>query len=228
MSDAEVGSARSLGRVTGGRLDDQPIIDGLLAGDEATFTYLVDRYHASFVRVAMHHVPSRAVAEEVAQETWLAVIQGIQRFEGRSTLKTWLFRILLNQARTRGERERRTTPMSSLHSDDDDHGPAGPIVALERFHGSDALWAGHWAAPPRRWDGDAEARLLASETRAHLEDIIARLPAAQRDVLVLRDVSGLSAAEACDALGITESNQRVLLHRARSRVRAALEHYLDG
>ncbi len=189
------------------------------------FATLVDRYHASLVRVAMHHVPSRAVAEEVAQETWLAVIEGIDRFEGRSSFKTWLFRILLNRARTRGERERRTTPLSSLSAEPDDD--RGPVVPPERFRGSDALWAGHWAAPPRRWEGESEARLLAKETRARIDEVLALLPAAQRDVLVLRDVYGLTGPEACEALGVSEANQRVLLHRARSRVRASLEHYLD-
>ncbi len=189
------------------------------------FARLVDRYHASLVRVAMHHVPSRAVAEEVAQETWLAVIEGIDRFEGRSSFKTWLFRILLNRARTRGERERRTTPLSSLADPEDDH---APVVPPERFQGSDALWAGHWAAPPRRWDGEAEQRLLARETLGRIDQELALLPSAQRDVLVLRDMLGLTGAEACEALGVSEANQRVLLHRARSRVRATLERYLDG
>lgn len=202
------------------------LIEGLRRGDESVFAQLVDRYHASLVRVALHHVPSLAVAEEVAQETWLAVIEGIDRFEGRSSFKTWLFRIVLNQARTRGERERRTTPLSSLGSETDDD--RAPVVPPERFRGSDALWAGHWAAPPRRWEGDSEARLLAKETLAHIDGVLAVLPPAQRDVLVLRDVHGLTGPEACEALGVSEANQRVLLHRARSRVRAALEHYLDS
>ena len=206
--------------------EDRRIVAGLRAGDEAIFAALVNRYHQSLVRVAMHHVPSRAVAEDVAQETWLAVIEGIDRFEGRSTLKTWLFRILVYRARSRGERERRTTPLSSLTPEDDDGG--GPAVVPERFRGSDALWAGHWAAPPRRWDGQAEERLVASETRLVLDEAIAQLPPAQRDVLVLRDVKGLTAAEVCEALDVTEGNQRVLLHRARAKVRTALESYLDG
>jgi RNA polymerase sigma-70 factor, ECF subfamily len=189
------------------------------------FAHLVDRYHASFIRTAMHHVPSRAVAEEVAQETWLAVIEGISRFEERSSLKTWLFRILLNRARSRGERERRTTPLSDLQGDD---GGAGPAVPPERFRGSDALWAGHWAAPPRRWEGEAEDRLLAKEVRSLVDRAIDQLPPAQRDVLMLRDVCGLNGSEVCDTLGLSEANQRVLLHRARARVRAALEDYVEG
>lgn len=204
---------------------EQELIAGLRAGDEGAFASLVDSYHSSFVRLAQHYVPSRAVAEEVAQETWLAVIEGIGRFEGRSSLKTWLFRILVNRARTRGERERRTTPLSSLGPAGDE---AGPVVTPERFQGSDAVWAGHWAAPPRRWDGEAEQRLLAGETRELLEAVIERLPPQQRDVLVMRDVCGLTGQEACEALGLSEANQRVLLHRARSKVRAALEEYLEG
>ncbi len=226
VSDSEVTSHRPSGAAVSPLPAEHALIEGLRRGDEAVFAQLVDRYHASLVRVALHHVPSRAVAEEVAQETWLAVIEGIDRFEGRSSFKTWLFRILLNRARSRGERERRTTPLSSLGAEPDDE--RGPLVPPERFRGSDALWAGHWAAPPRRWEGDSEARLLAKETLARIDEVLAVLPPAQRDVLVLRDVHGLTGPEACEALGVSEANQRVLLHRARSRVRAALEQYFDG
>lgn len=208
--------------LVGATVDDRRIIAGLRAGDEATFVELVDKYRGSLVRVAMRYVPSRAVAEEVVQDTWIAVIEGVDRFEGRSTLKTWLYRILIYQSRARGERERRTTPMSALVDDD-----STPSVPAERFRGSDALWAGHWAAPPRRWDGDAEDRLLAGEARALIDAVIAEMPSTQREVIVLRDLSHFSSAEVCDLLEVTESNQRVLLHRARSRVRAALEQYLD-
>jgi RNA polymerase sigma-70 factor (ECF subfamily) len=133
-----------------------------------------------------------------------------------------LYRILIYRARARGERERRTTPISALLDDD-----STPLVPTERFRGSDALWAGHWATPPRRWDGDAEARLLAGETRAVIDAAIGALSPAQRDVIVLRDVAQFGAADVCELLDVTEANQRVLLHRARSRVRAALEEYLD-
>jgi RNA polymerase sigma-70 factor (ECF subfamily) len=207
--------------------DDRQLIAALRAGDEDSFSWLVDRYHGAFVRVAQHHVPSRAVAEEVAQETWLALIEGIHRFEERSSLKTWLFRVLVNRARTRGERERRTVPMSTLEADAGDEHDNRPAVPPERFKGSDALWAGHWAAVPRRWDGEAEERLLAGEARAEVETAIATLPPTQRDLIVLRDVCGFSASEARSALALSDANQRVLLHRARSRVRAALETYLD-
>jgi RNA polymerase sigma-70 factor, ECF subfamily len=203
--------------------DDRRIIAGLRAGDEAVFAEMVDKYHGSLVRVAMRYVPSRAIAEEVVQDTWIGVIEGIDRFEGRSSVKTWLYRILIYRARARGERERRTVPMSALVDDD-----ATPAVPTERFRGSDALWAGHWATPPRRWDGDAEDRVLAGEARAVIGDAVAQLPSKQRDVMVLRDLSGFSSAEVCDLLDVTEANERVLLHRARSRVRAALEEYLDA
>ena len=208
--------------LVGATADDQRIIAGLRAGDAAAFTEVVDRYNGSLVRVAMRYVPSRSVAEEVVQDTWIGVIEGIDRFEGRSTFKTWLYKILIYRARARGERERRTTPMSALAGDD-----SAPSVPTERFRGSDALWAGHWATPPRRWDGDAEDRLLAGETSSVINAAIAALPLAQREVIMMRDLSQFSSVQVCDLLGITEANQRVLLHRARSRVRAALEDYLD-
>lgn len=211
------------GTLVGATADDQRLIAGLRSGDEAVFVELVDRYQGSLVRVAMRYVPSRAVAEEVVQDTWIGVIEGIDRFEGRSSLKTWLYKILIYRARARGERERRTTPVSSLIDDD-----TAPSVPTERFRGSDALWAGHWATPPRRWDGDSEERLLAGEARAMIDAVIAQLPQAQREVIVLRDISQFGSAEVCELLDVTEANQRVLLHRARSRVRAALEEYLDA
>ncbi|MEO8264501.1 MAG: RNA polymerase sigma factor [Ilumatobacteraceae bacterium] len=211
------------GTLVGATTDDQRIIAGLRAGNEAVFAEMVDKYHGSLVRVAMRYIPSRAVAEEVVQDTWIGVIEGIDRFEGRSSVKTWLYRILIYRARARGERERRTIPMSALANDD-----SAPAVPTERFRGSDALWAGHWATPPQRWDGDAEERLLAGEARAIIGAVIADLPPAQRDVIVMRDLSHFSAPEVCDLLDVTEANQRVLLHRARSHVRAALEQYLDA
>lgn len=214
----------------GGTAEDRRMVAALRAGDEAAFTQLVRRHHAALVRVAQTYVPSQAVAEEVAQETWMAVISGIDRFEGRSSLKTWLFRILIYRARARGERERRTTPWSALALADDDGGTASDLAGVDpsRFRGADALWAGHWAAPPRRWDGDAEARLEAGETMNVLRAVVDALPAHQREVLLLRDVYELSAADVCEALGISAANQRVLLHRARGKARAALEQYLDA
>jgi len=177
---------------------------------------LVDKYGPSLLRVAMMYVSTRAVAEEVVADTWLAVYTGLERFEGRSSLKTWLFRILTNKAKTRGQREGRTLPFSSLASDGDEDQTA---VAVERF-----ARGGAWATPPR---GVPEERLLAGETRARVEQAISALPPNQRAVITLRDVDGLSAEEACNVLGLSETNQRVLLHRARAKVRTALERYLE-
>src|SRR5262249_47521729 len=183
----------------------------------AAFRSLIEMYHAMLVRVARMYVSSQAVAEDVAAETWLAVLEGIDRFEGRSSLKTWIFRILTNRAKTRGIREGRTLPFSSLE-------PEEPAVDAERFHGGKHNWPGHWAALPSSFPDE---RLLAAETRAVVEEAISKLPPTQRAVISLRDVEGWSAEEVCNALTLTETNQRVLLHRARSVVRAALERYLE-
>jgi RNA polymerase sigma-70 factor (ECF subfamily) len=193
------------------------LVSRLRAGDESAFRSLIEMYHAMFVRVARMYVSTQAVAEEVAQEAWLAVLEGIDRFEGRSSLKTWLFRILTNRAKTRGIREGRSLPFSALE-------PAEPSVESDRFHGGDHSWPGHWAAPPR---GFPEERLLAAEAREVIDRAIAALPPTQRAVISLRDIEGWSAEEVCNALTLSETNQRVLLHRARSAVRAALERYLE-
>jgi RNA polymerase sigma-70 factor (ECF subfamily) len=193
------------------------LIARLRSGDESAFRALIEMYHAMLVRVARMYVSTQAVAEEVAQETWLAVLEGINRFEGRSSLKTWIFRILTNRAKTRGIREGRSMPFSSLEPDD-------PAVESERFHGADHAWPGHWAAAPH---GFPEERLLAAETREVIENSIAALPPTQRAVISLRDIEGWSAEDVCNALTLSETNQRVLLHRARSGVRAALEQYLE-
>jgi RNA polymerase sigma-70 factor, ECF subfamily len=177
---------------------------------------LVGKYGPSLQRVAQLYVPSRAVAEEVVADTWLAVVTGLERFEERSTLKTWLFRILTNKAKTRGQRESRTLPFSSFVGDGDEDETA---VEPDRFARD-----GHWTSPPR---GVPEERLLAGEGRAVIESAIGALPPNQRAVITLRDVEGLSAEEACNVLGLSETNQRVLLHRARAKVRAAYERYLE-
>ena len=200
--------------------DEAKLLEALRAGDEAAFTELARAYHASLLRVAQIYVSSRAVAEEVVQETWLAVLQGLDRFEGRSSLKTWIFTILANRAKTRALRERRTIPFSALSPER----VPEPAVDPERFRDAeDPRWPGHWAVPPQAWP---EERLLAGETRERLSEAIEALPANQRAVISLRDVEGWSSEEVCNALGISETNQRVLLHRARSRVRNALEEYL--
>ena len=199
-------------------------LEALRSGDEQAFMALVERYHASLLRVAQIWVSSRSVAEEVVQETWVAVLRGIDRFEGRSSLKTWIFRILANTAKTRAVREGRTIPLSSLQS------PGlvpEPAVSPDRFRDpDDASWPGHWALHPDPWDEQPERRLETLETRARIEKAIERLPGTQRAVISLRDVEGWGSEEVCNALGLSESNQRVLLHRARSKVRQALEDYL--
>jgi RNA polymerase sigma-70 factor (ECF subfamily) len=187
---------------------------------------LVDQYHTSLVRLAMMYVPDRAVAEEAAQETWLGVLRGLDQFEGRSSLKTWIFRILTNRAKTRGQREARSIPYSDLWNPDEE--PDDPAVAPERFHPADhPRWPHHWTTSPGDWNQIPEERLLSQETRAVIQTAIEALPPAQREVITLRDIEGWSSEEVCSALEISETNQRVLLHRARSKVRCALEQYID-
>jgi RNA polymerase sigma-70 factor, ECF subfamily len=202
--------------------DDHELVQRLREGDESAFVELIDRYGATMLRVAQMYVRDRATAEEVVQETWLAVLNGIDRFEGRSSLKTWLFRILTNRAKTRGERDGRMLPFSALAGASDDADE--PSVDPDRFLGPDSPHPGAWAAPPVPWPED---KLLERETLGVIEMAIQKLPEAQRDVILLRDVDGWTPMEVSDVLGITDGNQRVLLHRARSKVRTALEEYLD-
>jgi RNA polymerase sigma-70 factor, ECF subfamily len=200
--------------------EDHELVKRLREGDEGAFAELIDRYGATMLRVAQMYVRDRATAEEVVQETWLAVLNGIERFEERSSLKTWLFRILTNRAKTRGERDGRMVPFSALAGDEADE----PSVDPDRFLGPDSPHPGAWAAPPIGWP---QERLLERETLGVIEMAIDELPEAQREVILLRDVDGWTPMEVSDALGITDGNQRVLLHRARSRVRTALERYLN-
>jgi RNA polymerase sigma-70 factor (ECF subfamily) len=203
-------------------VDDAAVIAGLRARDERVFAELMRMYNASLLRVAQIYVASRSVAEDVVQETWIGVLNGIERFEGRSSLKTWIFRILTNIAKTRGQREGRTVPFSALERPD---GVPEAAVDPTRFLPPDhERWPGHWAAKPEPWP---EEQLLADETRAVVDAAIERLPPAQRAVISLRDLEGWSAEETCNALEVTETNQRVLLHRARSKVRQALEDYFS-
>jgi RNA polymerase sigma-70 factor (ECF subfamily) len=187
--------------------DDVELIAGLRAGDEHSFVVLVARHQASMLRLASSFVPNRAVAEEVVQDTWVAVLQGIGSFEGRSSFKTWIMKILVNRARSAGAREHRSVAISD----------AGPAVDRSRFDAT-----GHWASPPEHW-GDVDDRLRASDLAVPIRCALDALPSRQREVVVLRDVEGLTSREVRDVLDITESNQRVLLHRGRSRLRHALE-----
>jgi RNA polymerase sigma-70 factor (ECF subfamily) len=187
-------------------VEDADLVARLRAGDEAAFRFLVDRYHCSLLRLAQTMVPSRAVAEEVVQDTWLGLVRGIDRFEGRSSLRTWLFHVLVNRARSTGVHERRPTI------------GAGPSVDPSRF-GDD----GGWTDPPAPWPDEVDDRLVAAQLAEQIRPRLAELPAMQRQVVTLRDVEGLSAEEVCALLDLTEGNQRVLLHRGRSRLRGMLE-----
>jgi RNA polymerase sigma-70 factor (ECF subfamily) len=205
-------------------LDERQLCAALRRGDEAAFLELVSLYHAPLRRLALSYVRTAAVADEVVQETWLGVIRGIGSFEGRSSLKTWIYRILTNTAKTRAERESRTVPLSALTPGEDGDEPAvDPSRFLDQQH---ARWPGHWASPPARWDELPEEHLAGRETLDALENAIEALPPMQRQVIVLRDIEGWEAAEVCELLDLSEANQRVLLHRARSKVRQALEEQI--
>ena len=200
-------------------LEERRLIDALRAGDEAAFMRLVEEYSPGMLRVARMFVSSRAVAEDVVQDAWVGVLNGIGRFEGRSSLKTWIYRILTNTAKTRAVREGRSIPFSA-HGGEDEEG----AVDADRFLGDDSRFPGHWAAPPQRWE--PERRLLSAEALAVIEREIEKLPPNQAIVVTMRDVEGFDAEDVRNALDISETNQRVLLHRARSKVRRALEEYL--
>jgi RNA polymerase sigma-70 factor, ECF subfamily len=217
--------ARSPDDVAVASSEDLELLTELRAGDEKAFGRLIEAHHAAMVRLARTYVPTTAVAEEVVQDTWLAVLRGVDRFEGRSSLKTWIFRILMNQAMTRGQRERRSVPFSALFDPTKD--PDEPAVDPDRFRGPGERWPGGWREFPKRWEGTPEDRLLSGETLTEVGKAIEALPPSQREVIILRDVEGWGSREVCNVLGITETNQRVLLHRARSKVRRALERYLD-
>jgi len=205
--------------------DDLRMIEALRSGNEAAFVSLIDRYHASLLRLAMVFVPSQAVAEEVVQEAWMGVLQGLNRFEGRSSLKTWIFRILTNCAKTRAQREGRSVPFSSLPEFNSNL--PEPAVDPERFRGPDQQWPGTWVSFPHTWDEIPEERMLSQETIARIQEAIDDLPPGQRQVITLRDIEGWASDEICTLLGVSEANQRVLLHRARSKVRRALEKYFE-
>ena len=201
--------------------EEERTLAALRAGDEEAFLALVRRLHPSMLHVALAFVCSRAVAEEVVQEAWLGVLKGLAQFEGRSSLRRWIFGIVSNCARTRGVREARSVPLSSLEAEERE-----PAVDPSRFRPPDhSHWPGHWSSPPTPWP---EEQLLRREAVEAVERAVQDLPPGQRAVITLRDIQGCESAEVCDLLGISEGNQRVLLHRARSKVRAHLERRLQG
>jgi RNA polymerase sigma-70 factor (ECF subfamily) len=199
------------------------LVARLRAGDERAFEALVERHYPTMLAVARQHVSSRAVAEEVVQEAWLGVLKGLERFEGRSSLRTWILRILVNTAKTRGAREARSVPFTSLAPEGDE-----PAVEPERFRGGEDPFPGHWRAYPADWRRLPEEALSDRETLNVVLSAIHGLPGPQRIVITMRDIQGCDAEEVCEALEVSEGNQRVLLHRARSKVRSALERHLDG
>ena len=202
--------------------EDLSLVERLLAGDEAAFMHLVDQLQPTMLRIARMYVSTTAVAEEVVQDAWLGVLRGLRSFEGRSSLRTWIFRILTNIAKTRGQREGRSLPFTSLAGDDLD----APAVDPSRFDPPDG-GRGHWSTLPDDWSGIPEERLLGHETLDVVGRAIASLPPMQAEVIRLRDALGWTSEEVRNALDLTETNQRVLLHRARAKVRSALERYLS-
>ena len=205
--------------------EDLRLVKALRSGNESEFVSLVTMYHSSMLRLAMIFVPSKAIAEEVVQETWMGVLHGLDRFEGRSSLKTWIFRILTNRAKTRAQREGRSVPFSSLSEFTSELHEYG--IEPERFQGPDQRSPGSWVSFPQSWEEIPEERILSQETMARIQEAIGTLPIGQREVITLRDIEGCTSEEACDLLGVSEVNQRVLLHRARCKVRRALERYFE-
>ncbi|MCI0552763.1 MAG: RNA polymerase sigma factor [Anaerolineae bacterium] len=202
------------------------LLQSLRDGDVDAFTWLVEQYHTSLVRLARIYVHNTVIAEELAQETWLAVLQGLDRFEGRSSLKTWIFSILTNKAKTRSQRENRSVSYTDL--EESLHASHEPTVDPSRFNSPAAeRLPNHWAVNPVSWEGIPEEILLSQETMNLVRQAINELPEHQRTVITLRDMNELSSQEICNILGISETNQRVLLHRARASVRQTLEEHLQ-
>ena len=202
---------------------DDAIVAGVRSGDEAVFAQLLNDWSRSMLLLARSFVSTEASAEEVVQDTWLAVITGIDRFEGRSSLRTWVYQILVNTAKRRGVRESRTLPWSSLGPREEDRGPA---VDPALFRDESDPYPGGWRSFPREWRS-AEDDALAGEVRSTVRAAIDALPERQRIVIMLRDVIGHTSEEVCDLLELSGANQRVLLHRARAAVRARLAPYLE-
>jgi RNA polymerase sigma-70 factor (ECF subfamily) len=213
-------------KVVGTITHESQLIARLRKGDERTFNALVQQHHGALIRMALRYVADRDVAEEVVQDTWIAMISGLKNFEGRSSLSTWIFSILIHKAKDRGVRESKHINFSALESYDEEGGEEA--VDPSRFHPSGEL-AGHWALPPQPWDEQTPERLLASKQAfAALNKAVDELPRGLREVLVLKDVEGLESEEICARLKITETNLYVRLHRARERVRTAVEKSLLG
>jgi RNA polymerase sigma-70 factor, ECF subfamily len=217
-------------------LADADILDGLRAGDADVFARIVNEWSPAMIGRARAHVSTRASAEDVVQDTWLAVIRGLDRFEARSSLRTWVFRILVNIAKTRGVREARIVPVASMNADagsNPDPGSdwdLGPTVEPARFRGLDDPWPRHWLAEgaPQPWHPGAEDAAISGEIQELLGAALEALPPRQREVVRLRDVHDLTSDEVCETLGLSAANQRVLLHRGRAKIRAALEDYYHG
>lgn len=206
--------------------EDASLLTRLKQGDETAFMLLVERYQASMLRVAAVYVQERTLAEEVVQDTWIGVLRGLHNFEGRSSLKTWIFSILINRAKTHAQREDRYVTAGDLISDDDADSDS-PTVDPSRFWGAGAPDPGYWITYPNNWEQVPEDQLLSDEVRRIIQMAINTLPSMQQQVITLRDIEDLDAEQTCAMLGITDSNQRVLLHRARAAVRQAVERYLD-
>ncbi|HSQ51389.1 MAG TPA: sigma-70 family RNA polymerase sigma factor [Nitrospiraceae bacterium] len=226
MSHSPAISERSSAATSSGLGKGEPtLLARLKRGDEGAFDELVNQHHSALIRIAMGYVADREVAEEVVQDTWLAVIESLNRFEGRSSLRTWICGILIHKAKDRGVREKRHTTFSAFESCDDDNDEA---VDPSRFQQT-GEWAGHWAFPPQPWDNQTPEKLLASKQAVDcMQRAIKALPSTLKEVLILRDVEGVDAKEVCEMLTITETNLYVRLHRARERVRVAVEIYLEG
>jgi RNA polymerase sigma-70 factor (ECF subfamily) len=206
------------------RSDEDALVAALRAGDEAAFTELVRRYAPAMLRTARLYVRDRAVAEEIVQDTWIRVLRAIDSFEGRSSLRTWIFVILGNCARRRAERESRSVPIASFAEADD-----APTVEPDRFFPAEhPRWAGMWSTLVPSWDELPDDALASAEAKRRLTEAVAALPANYAAVFTLRDIEGWESSEVCALLGLTPENQRVLLHRARARIRAALEEYFQG
>ncbi|HEX5949557.1 MAG TPA: sigma-70 family RNA polymerase sigma factor [Actinomycetota bacterium] len=203
---------------------DLAIVERLRAGDETAFMMLVEQHQAGMLRIARMYVSSRAVAEEVVQEAWLGIVKGLERFEGRSSLRTWMYRIVANIAKTRARAEGRSVPFSSLAGDEE----RASAIDASWFQDETGRYPEHWGAPPSPWKAIPEERLVGHETLERIGRAIDSLPPTQAEVIRLRDVLGWTSEEVRNALDLSETNQRVLLHRARSRVRRELHDYLTG